>query len=236
MPSYRLKRIVQIVKLIRSRGIGLYFISQAPTDVPDEILAQLGNRVQHALRAYTPAEQKIVKAAADAFRANKAFNTEQAILELGTGEALISFQNEKGAPEIVEHATILPPQSRMGVITDDERAHIIAASPYVTKYDAVAHPGQANTISAPDKKFDPNAAQAENLAKYSSQYGSGPLNKDGAKSTSKSEPKTEQKTTAKTTRRTKSTAEKAGERFITNAAGAAGRGFVSFIKKLFKHK
>lgn len=236
MPNYRLKRIVQIVKLIRSRGIGLYFISQAPTDIPDEILTQLGNRVQHALRAYTPAEQKTVKAAADAFRTNKAFNTEQAILELGTGEALISFQNEKGAPETVEHATILPPQSRMGVITDEERAHIVAASPYVTKYDAVARPGQANTISTPDKKFDPNAAQAENLAKYSSQYGSGPLNKDGAKPAPKTEPKSTTKAPAKTTRRTKSTAEKAGERFVTNAAGAAGRGFVNFLKNLFKHK
>ena len=153
MPSYRLKRITQIVKLIRSRGVGLYFISQAPTDIPDEILAQLGNRVQHALRAYTPSEQKTVKAAADAFRTNKAFNTEQAILELGTGEALISFQNEKGAPEIVEKATILPPQSRMGVITTEERNHIVAASPFVTKYDVVARPGQSNTITEPRQRF-----------------------------------------------------------------------------------
>jgi len=233
MPSYRLKRITQIVKLIRSRGIGLYFISQAPTDIPDEILAQLGNRVQHALRAYTPAEQKTVKAAASAFRTNKAFDTEQAILELGTGEALISFQNEKGAPEIVEHATILPPQSRMGVITDEERAHIVAASPYVTKYDAVAHPGQPNTIKEPGKKFDPNATQAENLAKYSGQYGTGPLNKEGHKA---AKTPTEQKTTKPATRRGKSTAEKAGERFATNAAGAAGRGLVGLIKKIFRIK
>ncbi len=230
MPSYRLKRITQIVKLIRSRGIGLYFISQAPTDIPDDILAQLGNRVQHALRAYTPAEQKTVKVAADAFRTNKAFNTEEAILELGTGEALISFQNEKGAPEIVEKATILPPQSRMGIISDDERAHIIAASPYVTKYDAVARPGQANTISTPDKKFDPNAAQAENLAKYSSQYGNGPLNKIRTRTSAK----TTAKASTSTARHTKSAAEKAGERFVTNAAGAAGRGLISRIFKWFK--
>lgn len=228
MPSYRLKRITQIVKLIRSRGIGLYFISQAPTDIPDEILAQLGNRVQHALRAYTPAEQKTVKAAADAFRTNSTFNTEQAILELGTGEALISFQNEKGAPEIVEKATILPPQSRMGVITNDERAHIVAASPYVAKYDAVS-PSQITTATG--KPFDPNAAQAEALAKYST----GVMKKD---TPSKPEPKEEKpapKTATKTTRRGKSTAEKASERFVTNAASAAGRGIINKIfKRLFK--
>ena len=224
MPSYRLKRITQIVKLIRSRGVGLYFISQAPTDIPDEILAQLGNRVQHALRAYTPSEQKTVKAAADAFRTNKAFDTEQAILELGTGEALISFQNEKGAPEVVEKATILPPQSRMGVITTEERNHIVAASPFVTKYDAVARPGQSNTITEPSKKFDPNQAQAEALAKYSP----GNFKKDEVKTTVTKTP------TKTTTRRGKSTAEKAGERFATNAAGAAGRGIINKIFKLFK--
>ena len=226
MPSYRLKRITQIVKLIRSRGVGLYFISQAPTDIPDEILAQLGNRVQHALRAYTPSEQKTVKAAAAAFRVNKDFDTEQAILELGTGEALISFQNEKGAPEIVERATILPPQSRMGVITTEERNHIVAASPFVTKYDVVSQATQVSTgISA--QKFDPSQAQAEALAKYSGQYGNGPLTKDGAKPVRT----TPAKTTAK---RSKSTAEKAGERFATNAAGAAGRGIINKIFKFFK--
>lgn len=227
MPSYRLKRITQIVKLIRSRGVGLYFISQAPTDIPDEILAQLGNRVQHALRAYTPSEQKTVKAAAAAFRVNKAFDTEQAILELGTGEALISFQNEKGAPEIVERATILPPQSRMGVITTEERNHIVAASPFVTKYDVVARPGQSNTIAEPGKKFDPSQAQAEALAKYSGQYNNGPLTKDNAKPAKATSTKT-------ATKRGKSTAEKAGERFATNAAGAAGRGIINKIFKLFK--
>ena len=135
MPMYRLKRIAQVVKLIRSRGIGLYFISQSPTDVPDEILAQLGNRVQHSLRAYTPSEQKAVKAAAGAFRVNPKFDTEKAILELGTGEALISFQDEKGAPEIVERATILPPQSLMGAIDGITRNKVINASPLCGKYD-----------------------------------------------------------------------------------------------------
>ncbi len=135
MPTYRLKRIVQVVKLIRSRGIGLYFISQSPTDIPDEILAQLGNRVQHSLRAYTPSEQKSVKAAAQAFRTNSSFDTGKAILELGTGEALISFQDEKGAPEIVERATILPPQSLMGAIDSVSRNKVINSSPICGKYD-----------------------------------------------------------------------------------------------------
>ncbi len=135
MPSYRLKQITQVVKLIRSRGIGLYFVSQSPSDIPDEIINQLGNRVQHTLRAYTPAEQKVVKAAADAFRTNPKFNTTEAILALGTGEALISFQNENGEPEVVEKATILPPQSKMGTIDEITRNKIINSSTLLGKYD-----------------------------------------------------------------------------------------------------
>lgn len=165
MPSYRLKRIVQVVKLIRSRGIGLYFISQSPMDIPDEVLAQLGNRVQHSLRAYTPSEQKAVKAAAQAFRVNPNFNTEKAILELGTGEALISFQNEKGAPEIVERATILPPQSMMGAIDAMTRNKIINSSPLVGKYDEIQDPESAAEII--QQKADTRAAElaAEEEAK-----------------------------------------------------------------------
>ena len=135
MPSYRLKRITQVVKLIRSKGIGLYFLSQNPTDIPDEIIGQLGNRVQHTLRAYTPAEQKIVKTAADAFRTNPEFKTVDAILALGKGEALISFQNEKGEPEIVEKVTVLPPQSSMGAIDDLTRNRIINSSSLIGKYE-----------------------------------------------------------------------------------------------------
>ena len=137
MPSYRLKQITQVVKLIRSRGIGLYFISQSPTDIPDEVIAQLGNRVQHTLRAYTPAEQKTVKVAANAFRTNPKFDTTEAILTLGTGEALISFQNENGEPEIVEKATILPPQSKIGVIDEITRNKIINTSTIIGKYDEI---------------------------------------------------------------------------------------------------
>ena len=135
MPNYRLKQITQVVKLIRSRGIGLYFISQSPTDIPDDIIAQLGNRIQHTLRAYTPSEQKKVQVAANAFRTNPAFNTTEAILTLGTGEALVSFQNEKGEPEIVQKVTILPPQSKMGTIDEITRNKIINSSNLIGKYD-----------------------------------------------------------------------------------------------------
>ena len=137
MPNYRLKQITQIVKLIRSRGIGLYFISQSPTDIPDDIIAQLGNRIQHTLRAYTPAEQKKVQVAAQAFRTNPNFNTTEAILTLGIGEALVSFQNEKGEPEIVEKVTILPPQSKMGTIDDITRNKTINSSTLIGKYDEI---------------------------------------------------------------------------------------------------
>ena len=135
MPPYRLKQITQVVKLIRSRGIGLYFVSQSPADIPGDIISQLGNRVQHNLRAYTPSEQKAVKVAADAFRTNPAFNTYDAILSLGTGEALVSFQNEKGEPEVVEKVTILPPQSKMGTLDEMSRNRIINNSKLIGKYE-----------------------------------------------------------------------------------------------------
>ena len=134
MPSYRLKQIEKIVRLIRSKGIGLYFITHYTTDIPNTIIDQLSNRVQHNLKAYTPSEQKIVKSAAESFRSNPNFNTYDTILELGTGEALISFQNEKGEPEIVEKATILPPQSLIGTIDDITRKKIIDNSPLELKY------------------------------------------------------------------------------------------------------
>ena len=135
LPGYMLTNIIQIVKLIRSKGVGLYFISQSPNDVPGEIIAQLGNKVQHTLRAYTPAEQKVVKAVADSYRSNPEFDTEKAILELGTGEAVVSFLNEKGEPNVVEVGTVLPPQSQMGTLDDSMRLMIISRSEFKGKYD-----------------------------------------------------------------------------------------------------
>jgi len=135
-PKALLQKIEQVVRLIRSKGVGVYFITQNPGDVPDEILAQLGNRVQHALRAYSPAEQKKVRAAADTFRPNPAFKTADAIMELATGEALVSFLQEDGSPAPVERAFILPPQSRMGGITPAERAEAMAGDGVGDRYDA----------------------------------------------------------------------------------------------------
>ena len=129
------EKIEQVVRLIRSKGIGIYFITQNPTDIPDEILGQLGNRVQHALRAYTPKDQKAVKAAADTFRANPAFDTSDAITNLETGEALVSFLDEKGAPSVVERARILFPLSQIGAITAAQRKEIIEWSGLGGKYD-----------------------------------------------------------------------------------------------------
>ncbi len=130
-----IKQLIQIVKLIRSKGVGLYFISQSPSDINDEVLSQLGNRVQHVLRAYTKTDEKSIIAAANGFRSNPEFDTAEMIRLLGTGEALVSFQNEKGEPEIVEKVTILPPQSRMGTITDYERQDIIKRSRLYGKYE-----------------------------------------------------------------------------------------------------
>ena len=135
MPEYRLKFITQIVKLIRSKGIGLYFISQQPSDIPNEILSQLSNRIQHALRAYTPNEQRNVKVAADSFRVNPKLKTYDEILNLKTGEALVSFLNENGEPEVVNKVRILPPESKMGVIDDMSRNKIINNSEFVGKYE-----------------------------------------------------------------------------------------------------
>lgn len=128
-------KIEQIVRLIRSKGIGIYFISQSPSDLPEAILGQCGNRIQHALRAFTPKDQAAVKAAAQTFRPNPAFSTEREILELGTGEALVSLLDEKGAPSMVERAKILFPLSQIGAITEEQRKEINDSSRIAGKYD-----------------------------------------------------------------------------------------------------
>ncbi len=134
-PKALLEKIEQVVRLIRSKGVGIYFITQSPLDVPDIVLAQLGNRVQHALRAYTPRDQKAVKTAADTFRPNPAFSTAEAITQLGTGEALVSMLEGEGVPSIVERTLIRPPFSRIGTISEAERRQVIATSPIGTIYD-----------------------------------------------------------------------------------------------------
>lgn len=127
-PKALIEKVEQTVRLIRSKGVGVYFISQNPSDMPDSVLSQLGNRVQHALRAYTPKDQKALKVAAQTFRANPNFDTETAISQLGTGEALVSFLDEKGAPQVVERANILPPQSQIGPLDESVRDGMINGS------------------------------------------------------------------------------------------------------------
>ncbi|MDU1904968.1 MAG: helicase HerA-like domain-containing protein [Dysgonomonas sp.] len=127
-PKALVEKVEQVVRLIRSKGVGIYFVTQSPADIPDTVLAQLGNRIQHALRAYTPKDQKALKVAAQSFRANPNFDTETAISELGTGEALVSFLDNKGAPTPVERAFILPPEGQIGPITVEERTQMTEKS------------------------------------------------------------------------------------------------------------
>ena len=164
MPSALLEKIVQVVKLIRSKGVGVYFISQSPGDIPDPVLAQLNNRVQHTLHAYTPAEQKAVHTAAFSFRPNPAFNTEEVISQLGIGEALVSTLQEDGTPSIVERCNILPPQSFMGTITQQEREDVINSSEIKGKYDVMI-----DNVSAYEKIVNPSAYTEETTATESSE-------------------------------------------------------------------
>ncbi len=216
MPNYMLTQVTQVVKLIRSKGIGLYFISQTPMDIPGDILAQLGNRVQHTLRAYTPAEQKIVKAVASSFRSNPEFNTEEAILNLGTGEALISFVNEKGEPNIVEKATILPPQSMMGAIDDSTRLMVMNQSQFKGKYETAI-----DRETAYEKiKAEMEEAEAEKVKQEEQKQKE---KEEKQKGTSKSGGKQK-----------KSAAEKAFEKTANAALGTIGRQIGKSIFKWFK--
>ena len=241
MPPYRLKQITQVVKLIRSRGIGLYFISQAPTDIPGDISAQLGNRVQHTLRAYTPADQKIVKAAADAFRINPKFNTETAILELGTGEALVSFQTEEGIPDVVEKVKILPPQSMMGSIDDLTRNKVINASPFVGKYDEKIESDSAfeivnekNERIEAEKQAEIEAKEQEKLAKEQAKEEE-KLRKEEEK-LAKEKARAEEKAKKEAERKAKNNPVNKLERKIANRAAdkVINRGLNKLLNKLWK--
>ncbi|WP_204673508.1 helicase HerA-like domain-containing protein [Enorma phocaeensis] len=164
MPGELLEKIVQVVKLIRSKGVGVYFITQSPSDIPDEVLAQLSNRIQHGLRAYTPAEQKAVRAAAQSFRENPAFKSEEVILELGTGEALVSFLNADGQPEIVERAKILPPQCLMAAAPVDAlKAALDAQSDLMKKY------GEAEDRESAFEKLAEQAEKDEEAEKLAAE-------------------------------------------------------------------
>jgi DNA double-strand break repair helicase HerA and related ATPase len=145
-PKALLEKIEQVVRLIRSKGVGVYFVTQNPTDVPDKVLSQLGNRVQHALRAFTPRDQKTVRAAAETFRPNPKLDTAKVITELGKGEALVSFLEGNGTPSMVERALICPPAARLGPVSPAERKAVIAKSPIRGRYDNVVDPESAFEI------------------------------------------------------------------------------------------
>ena len=173
-------KIEQVIRLIRSKGVGIYFITQSPTDIPENILGQLGNRVQHALRAYTPKDQKAVKTAADTFRANPAFKTDEAIMNLETGEALVSFLDEKGAPGMVERAKILFPLSQIGAVTEGQRLDIIKQSRIYGKYDTPVDRESAFEVLMAEAEQQ-MAAEQEEAAAAEESKAAGKAEKEGKK-------------------------------------------------------
>ena len=208
MPAELLSKIVQIVKLVRSKGVGAYFITQSPSDIPNEVLAQLSNRVQHGLRAYTPAEQKAVRAAAEAFRANPNFKSEDVLLELGTGEALVSFLDEDGKPSIVENAKVLPPQCLMAAASEEAKAAVIQGqATLMAKYGTAI-----DRESAYEKILDEQEqnAAAEQLAKERAEL-------EAQKAEFAKQQETAQKAAEKEAERERKAAEKEAERQLKAA-------------------
>ena len=218
-PKALLTKVEQVVKLIRSKGVGIYFISQSPSDIPDKVLSQLSNRIQHGLRAYTPAEQKAVKAAAQAFRANPEFKTEEAILDLGVGEALISCLDEDGRPSIVQRAFVVPPRSYLGALSDAEYKELIKGSPLYKKYRDTSDNSNTDERIAKLEKAKAKAAPKEESSKKAS----------SSKSTSA-------KKSSSTKSAAKKTAGKAAGRAVGNAAAVIGREAGKGLIGLFKRK
>jgi len=200
-PPGLVKKIEQTVKLIRSKGVGVYFVTQNPLDIPDPVLAQLGNRIQHALRAYTPREEKAVTAAASAFRPNPKFDTRKAISELGKGEALVSVLDLKAVPSMVERTLIRPPSGRMGTITPDERQAVIHNSPVYGQYN-----------QAVDRE-----SAYEKLAKRASERGAAEQQEKEAKEAARQNAQVARQA------RTAPQRDSATDRFIKNVAGSVGR-------------
>jgi len=202
-------KIEQVIRLVRSKGVGVYFVTQSPDDIPDAIAGQLGNRILHGLRAYTPKEQKAVRAAAQTFRTNPTFNTEDAILELGTGEALVSFLDEKGAPCIVERAKILFPLSQIGAISDEERQNLIRSSRLYGTYDKSFDRESAYEVLVAEQQ------QAEKRAQKEAE--------EEAKRKEKEAKEKEKAKEKKSKSKSKSTGRKAVEKTINTTATTFGR-------------
>ena len=206
-------KIEQVIRLVRSKGVGVYFVTQSPDDVPEAIAGQLGNRILHGLRAYTPKEQKAVRAAAQTFRANPTFNTESAILELGTGEALISLLDEKGAPCIVERAKILFPLSQIGAITDEQRQGLIRSSRLYGTYDKSFDRESAYEVLVAEQQQAEKRAQKEAEEEAKRKEKEAKEKEKSSKSTS----------TRSTSTKKKSATRKAAEKAINTTATTFGR-------------
>ncbi|MBO4504889.1 MAG: DUF853 family protein [Lachnospiraceae bacterium] len=211
-----LTKIEQVVKLIRSKGVGIYFITQTPGDIPGGVLSQLGNKVQHALRAYTPADQKAVKAAAQSYRENPAFNTYDVLSELGTGEALVSVLDENGVPTVVERTKILPPQSRMGTIEDDIRAGFVTASELYEKYNEAVDRDSAFEFL---QRYRIEAAEAKQRE----------AEEQAAAKQAEKDKKAEEKAAAAAEKRKNATAKKV----VKSASGSVGREIGKAVGGLF---
>ena len=224
-PRALTEKVEQMVKLIRSKGVGVYFITQQPSDIPNTILAQLGNRVEHALRAYTPVELKAVRAAAQSFRENPAFDTEATILALGTGEALVSFLDEHGAPTMAEQVTILPPQSQMGALDDARRRAEIEADDLFGKYEKCVDTESAYEVLSADREAAEKAAEEKAEEKKAAQSA-------GKKTSS------EKKTSSKAGKAAASAVNRVTNSALSSIGREFGReisrGIMNTIKKLFK--
>ena len=239
-------KVEQVVKLIRSKGVGVYFISQQPSDLPDPVLAQLSNRVQHALRAYTPAEQKAIRTAAATFRPNPAFKTEVALTELGTGEALVSFLDAKGRPSIVERCTILPPQSMMGMIDDERRKSEIMADTLYGKYDDAVDNESAYEIltgkaqEEAEQKAEAEREEAEQKERERQEKEEAKAKEKAEKEEAKAKEKAEKEAAKKKANRKKKTSSALGKvaNSTMNSIGrevgkSLFRGLLGTLKKIF---
>ncbi|WP_332717196.1 helicase HerA-like C-terminal domain-containing protein [Pelagibacterium mangrovi] len=215
-PAALLDKIEQVVKLVRSKGVGVYFVTQNPADVPEPVLAQLGNRIQHALRAYTPKEQKAVRIAAESFRPNPDFDTAEVITQLGTGEALVSVLEEKGIPSVVGRTLVRPPSSHMGPLTAQERSSVLASSPVAGLYDAVDDRESAYEI------LDTRAAQALRDAEIDAAREA--LEKERSRTTAPRRSSRQTPVEAALNSFARTVARRAGESFVRGILGSLSRG------------
>ena len=226
-PKALVQKIVQVVKLVRSKGVGVFFVTQSPSDIPDDVLAQLSNRIQHALRAYTPAEQKAVRAAATAFRVNPEFDTEEAIMALGVGQALVSCLDEKGVPAVVERARILPPQSLMGAADESFVQSVIAADEFDLKYrDSVDRESAYEIIMKATEEL--KAQKEAELEAAKAEKEAAKAEKEAAKA-EKEAAKSGKKTSSKTGAAVKKAGQKAVNSAASSVATAVGNNLINSV-------